>query len=70
MNYRGSAILARTTLLETRRYLQVRFRGSGPFQLAAEPTNSHNSNCDGMFNLCSNNGVSCRVIREVKAQNC
>eukprot|EP00983_Pelagomonas_calceolata_P003039 100602-Pelagomonas_calceolata.AAC.1 len=40
----------------------------GPFRLAPEPTNLHNSNCDGIFNLYSNNGASCRVNREVKAQ--
>eukprot|EP00983_Pelagomonas_calceolata_P001958 65939-Pelagomonas_calceolata.AAC.6 len=28
----------------------------------------NNSNCDGIFYLCFNNGVRCRVNREVKAQ--
>eukprot|EP00983_Pelagomonas_calceolata_P102374 1158798-Pelagomonas_calceolata.AAC.6 len=40
----------------------------GPFQLAAEPTELHNSNCDGILNLCSIDGVSCFVDRDVKAQ--
>eukprot|EP00983_Pelagomonas_calceolata_P121797 1160835-Pelagomonas_calceolata.AAC.2 len=41
-----------------------------PFQLAAEPTDLHDSNCDVMLNLCSNDGVSCCKDREVKAQTC
>eukprot|EP00983_Pelagomonas_calceolata_P076733 1153550-Pelagomonas_calceolata.AAC.1 len=40
----------------------------GQFQHAAEPTDLHNFNCDGIFNLCSNDGVSCCVNREVKAR--
>eukprot|EP00983_Pelagomonas_calceolata_P064905 1148351-Pelagomonas_calceolata.AAC.1 len=40
----------------------------GPFQLAAEPTELHNSNCNGMLNLCFDDGVSCCVSREVKAR--
>eukprot|EP00983_Pelagomonas_calceolata_P086691 1156806-Pelagomonas_calceolata.AAC.9 len=37
-----------------------------PFQLVAEPTDSHNSNCDGIFKLCPNDGVSCCVNREAR----
>eukprot|EP00983_Pelagomonas_calceolata_P113634 1160006-Pelagomonas_calceolata.AAC.2 len=37
-----------------------------PFQLADEPTLLHNPNCNGMFNVFSNDVVSCSVHREVK----
>eukprot|EP00983_Pelagomonas_calceolata_P060247 1146288-Pelagomonas_calceolata.AAC.5 len=37
--------------------------------LAPEPMDLHNSSCNGMFNLCSNDGVSCCMDREVKARN-
>eukprot|EP00983_Pelagomonas_calceolata_P068654 1150023-Pelagomonas_calceolata.AAC.1 len=43
-------------------------RTCGPFQLAAESTDLHNSNCNGIFYLCSNYGVSCCMNREVKAR--
>eukprot|EP00983_Pelagomonas_calceolata_P125673 1161226-Pelagomonas_calceolata.AAC.18 len=39
----------------------------GPFQLAAEPTDLHNSNYDGIFKSCSINGVSCCMNRALQA---
>eukprot|EP00983_Pelagomonas_calceolata_P034217 1071887-Pelagomonas_calceolata.AAC.1 len=39
----------------------------GTLQCAAEPTDLHISNCDGILNFCSNDDVSCCVNREVKA---
>eukprot|EP00983_Pelagomonas_calceolata_P091432 1157543-Pelagomonas_calceolata.AAC.10 len=40
----------------------------GPFQLATEPGDLHNSNCDGILSLCFIDGVRCCVYREVKAR--
>eukprot|EP00983_Pelagomonas_calceolata_P003826 123919-Pelagomonas_calceolata.AAC.3 len=41
---------------------------SRPFQVAAGPTHLHDSDRDGIFNLCCNDDLGCSVDREVKAR--